>query len=398
MISREPKTDRRASIVWLVCGFGLLATALCPLPKSWSAARAALDSARSTGLNRADRESNAAGYYEGLIGVVGNDGPRGELAQLLMGKPVEWGRFQAANVSRQLPGDPLLFELLPNVDRDLFGQRFTTNEHGMRDRSYTIAKPAGVYRIVVLGSSMDMGWGIDTESTYVNLLEDWLNAHAAERGLRRRFEVLNFAVAAYSPLQRLESFRRKAAAFQPDLVIYSATMLDPRLLEIQLCDMLSGRIEPRDEFVRRAFAEAGIEPQALPRDESGKLVNKEAIKTALRAKYWSILDDVLKTLAAECRARQCGLTMIVIPRVGKADAPDERAEPTARLHGVAARHAIPVCDLTDTFDGIDPARLEIAAWDDHPNAEGHRLLFQAIAHRLIENQEAYLQLFSDASQ
>ncbi|MDE2506828.1 MAG: hypothetical protein KGM43_06430, partial [Planctomycetota bacterium] len=259
MISREPKTDRRASIVWLVCGFGLLATALCPLPKSWSAARAALDSARSTGLNRADRESNAAGYYEGLIGVVGNDGPRGELAQLLMGKPVEWGRFQAANVSRQLPGDPLLFELLPNVDRDLFGQRFTTNEHGMRDRSYTIAKPAGVYRIVVLGSSMDMGWGIDTESTYVNLLEDWLNAHAAERGLRRRFEVLNFAVAAYSPLQRLESFRRKAAAFQPDLVIYSATMLDPRLLEIQLCDMLSGRIEPRDEFVRRAFAEAGIE-------------------------------------------------------------------------------------------------------------------------------------------
>ena len=30
----------------------------------------------------------------------------------------------------------------------------------------------------------------------------------------RRFEVLNFAVAAYSPLQRLETLRRKVLAFQ----------------------------------------------------------------------------------------------------------------------------------------------------------------------------------------
>ena len=57
----------------------------------------------------------------------------------------------------------------------------------------------------------------------------------------RRFEVLNFAVAAYSPLQRLETLRRKALAFHPDLVIYSATMLDLRLMEIHLCDAFRDR-------------------------------------------------------------------------------------------------------------------------------------------------------------
>ena len=75
-----------------------------------------------------------------------------------------------------------MFELKPNIHRTLFGQPFTTNAHGMRDRVYAVAKPAGTFRIAVLGSSMDMGWGVGTDETYVNLLEDWLNLHAERRG------------------------------------------------------------------------------------------------------------------------------------------------------------------------------------------------------------------------
>ena len=62
--------------------------------------------------------------------------------------------------------------------------------------------------------------------------------------------------------------------------------------------------------------------------------------------------------------------MVIIPRVGKADVPSLRAEPVARLKAMAAHHGLPVFDLSDTFDQIDPAKLEIAAWDDHPNAIG----------------------------
>ena len=45
-------------------------------------------------------EASAGGYYEGLIG--GGDGPEGarsELALRLMGKPTDWARFHAADVS-----------------------------------------------------------------------------------------------------------------------------------------------------------------------------------------------------------------------------------------------------------------------------------------------------------
>ena len=76
-----------------------------PWPQSWPGVRSVIASARSSELNRAEREAHAAGYYEGLIG--GGDGPegaRGELALRLMGRPNGWVRFNDADVSRMLPG------------------------------------------------------------------------------------------------------------------------------------------------------------------------------------------------------------------------------------------------------------------------------------------------------
>jgi hypothetical protein len=370
----------------------VLIVGLVPWPIDWAWARTVLESARSPELNRADREANAGGYYEGLIGGDG-EGSRGELAMRLLGKPSDWVRFHAANVSQQLEHDFLLFELKPNLNRTLFGHPFTTNSHGMRDREHSVAKPPGVFRIAVLGSSIDMGWGIGTEVTYVNLLQDWLNAHAARRGLGRRFEVINFAVAAYSPMQRLEAFRRKAVAFDPDMVLYSATLLDTRLIEIYICDLIQSDVDLHYDFLRAAVAEAGIGGDDLRREPDGKLANKARIKEKLRPRYWSLYDQTLGLLADDCRSLGVPLACLIIPRVGKADAPDLRAEPVARLRGIAAHHAIPLLDLSSAFDHFDPAKLEIAAWDDHPNVLGHRRLFLALAHSLVDDKTLYETIF-----
>ena len=241
-------------------------------------------------------------------------------------------------------GDFLQFELKPNMHIKLFGQTFTTNSYGMRDREYTVEKPYGVYRIAVLGSSIDMGWGLGTEETYVNRLEDWLNHHAAKQGISRRFQVLNFAVHAYGPLQRLEAFRRKAREFQPDLVLYSATMLDTRLMEIHLCDLFRAHANLPFDFLRKAMLESGLTAEDLRtkinRGED-ELVNKEVVKKKLRPLYWSIYDDTLGELAAECRASRVTLACVIIPRVGKIDAPTIRTE-TSRAdhrHRQPSRHS-----------------------------------------------------------
>ena len=151
---------------------------------------------------------------------------------------------------------------------------------------------------------MDMGWGVTYQETYSHLLQEWLNEHGRRTGLGdgRRFEVLNFAVAAYSPLQRLESFRRKALAFHPDLVVFSATMLDLRLMEIHLCDALRSGADLTYDFVKSILDRAGVRPEEYRVDGEGRLVSKDQIKAKLRPYYWELYDATLGALAGECRA------------------------------------------------------------------------------------------------
>jgi hypothetical protein len=392
-------TSVRAARITLLQSLVLLATAVLPWPERWTTLRSVLASVRSPELNRAEREIHAAGYYEGLIGGAGGaEGARGELALRLLGKPNGWVRFNDAGVSRLLPGDFLQFELLPSVRRTLFGQPFVTNSHGMHSPEVTLEKPEGTYRVVILGASMDMGWGVGYEQTYSYLLQEWLGRHSRRQGFdsERRFEVLNFAVAAYSPLQRLETLRRKALAFHPDLVIYSATMLDLRLTEIHLCDALRSKADMTYDFVRATLDDAGIAPTKQLVDAEGKLVFKDEIKTKLQPYYWDLYDATLGALAGECRSAGVPLVVLIVPRVGKSDAPSVRAEPVARFKSLADHHALPVFDLSGTFDRFDPARLEIAAWDDHPNALGHRRLFLALARSLVKDEKLYFLLFPEA--
>ncbi len=390
------RSDRgfRPSPAHFALTLAVLALGVVPLPAGPGAVRQA---ARSLEPNLADREAGAGGYYEGLIeGVDGPKGTRSELALRLLGKPTEWVRFQAANVSRPTLRDFLQFDLRPDIDRELFGRRFTTNRHGMRDRDYPVAKPAGTYRIALLGSSIDMGWGIGDGETYESLLEDWLNDHARRRGVGRRFEVLNFAVAAYGPAQRYASLSRRAMAFEPDLVIYSATMLDARLLELHLAGLLMRKVDPTYPFLRRALADAGITDEDTRTGPDRQFVHKDAAKLKVRAHYWPILDGILGALAADCRSSGLPLVIVAIPRAGGLDSPEACAGAVARLEGIAARQAVPVIDLTAAFGNQNASKFEVAAWDDHPNALGHRRIFLGLARGIADRPDLYRELFGES--
>jgi hypothetical protein len=378
----------------------LLVVAIAPWPSRWDRVRGAVDSARSPEMNRAEREGHAAGYYEGLIGGKsgGSEALRGDPALRLTGKPTGWVSFREADVVHYLDDDFLQFELKPHLDRNLFGQPFLTNAFGMHDDPISLEKPKGTLRIAVLGSSMDMGWGVRYQETYMNKLEQWLDKYGERHQLRNpmRFQVLNFAVAAYSPMQRLDVLRRKVMAFQPDLVIYSATTLDLRLMEIHICDMLRKRVDLKYDFISQAKGLAGVDAEDVRLDRDGDLQNKDRLKKKLRPYYWWLYDVTLAAVAADCRSAGVPVAMVIIPRVGRADVPAARAEPVARLKALARRQGMSVFDLSDTFDLIDPAKLEIAAWDDHPNVVGHHRLFLALARALVNDHEVYQLLFSPA--
>jgi len=80
--------------------------------------------------------------------------------------------------------------MVPDTDR-LRYFAFTTNSLGLRtSKEFTREKPPGTYRIVVVGTGVSWGLGVDDDETYAYLLEDILNqAPPADK----KFEVINLA-------------------------------------------------------------------------------------------------------------------------------------------------------------------------------------------------------------
>jgi hypothetical protein len=387
----DPKPSTRLSFVCLLITAIVLIAGIVPIPTGW--ALTARESLQSTEPN-----ANApGGYYEGLIGGSGK-GDRGAQKPLelaLMGDPIAHNRGQVKEVIRERKDDFLQFDLKPGYDAVFFGQRYTANSQGLRDREYALEKPANVYRIALLGASIDMGWGVATPDTYENRLEDWLNAEAARRGLSRRFEVLNFAVPAYGPAQRYDVFREKALPYNPDLILFSSTMLDPRLVEIHLGGLIKNNVELKYEFFKHATTEAGIDIERERTIGWAELDRREGFKAKAKRNYWVFADAVLGTLAADCRSRGISLACLLVPRASRDDASDARALAVARQTGIAARQALPLIDLSGAFDQVPSSQVEIAPGDDHPNSFGHKLLFEGLRKRLLANPTLARELFGD---
>jgi hypothetical protein len=71
----------------------------------------------------------------------------------------------------------------------------TTNSQGFRDREHSISKPAGVFRIAILGDSFAEAAQVDLEETFWAILETKL---VAENCFPEAIiEVLNFGVSGY---------------------------------------------------------------------------------------------------------------------------------------------------------------------------------------------------------
>jgi hypothetical protein len=123
---------------------------------------------------------------------------------------------------RYMTSDPVLHHRArPEVSATIAGTEFSTNSLGLRDREYTTPKPAGVFRILMLGDSFTEGGGLTLEQTVAKRVERALNA-----GGCGAYEVVNAGVASYSPILEYLLVQRLAPVLQPDLVVVNFDMTD----------------------------------------------------------------------------------------------------------------------------------------------------------------------------
>ncbi|MGD0390640.1 MAG: SGNH/GDSL hydrolase family protein, partial [Tepidisphaeraceae bacterium] len=145
-----------------------------------------------------------------------------------------------------------------------------TNSIGIRsEREYAIAKPAGVFRIVVLGDSFAAGQYVSNDQRFSEIMERRLPG----------VEVMNFALEGTGTDQQLLIFESMAKAFDPDLVILmpflqnirrnlvdARAAYDPKTLKPVL------RQKPRFELMpsgRLELCNVPVPQEARPMDDRG---------------------------------------------------------------------------------------------------------------------------------
>jgi lysophospholipase L1-like esterase len=120
----------------------------------------------------------------------------------------------------------LVYEMKENgvgLDGDV---EVRTNSMGNKDLEYPIEKPAGVYRIALLGDSVAFGLGVRTEHVFAKLLERMLNESPIDGQKFDRAEILNFSVVGYNSWQEEIVLREKVLRTSPDAVMVGYCLND----------------------------------------------------------------------------------------------------------------------------------------------------------------------------
>ncbi len=92
---------------------------------------------------------------------------------------------------------------------------YDINRDGYRGRLYPIEKPAGTFRILVLGNSVAFGARANEPSVFPTRLEELLNRDSPST----RYEVINFAVPGYNAFNQEMQLADRGLDYQPDLVL-----------------------------------------------------------------------------------------------------------------------------------------------------------------------------------
>jgi lysophospholipase L1-like esterase len=108
--------------------------------------------------------------------------------------------------------------LIPNahgrsVKRGLFDVAVSTNSDGFRDREHTRAKPAGRYRVVLLGDSFIEAMQVPFEASVTPLLEERLRRGGTDA------EVINLGVSGFGTAREYLALQEYGLRYQPDLVV-----------------------------------------------------------------------------------------------------------------------------------------------------------------------------------
>jgi hypothetical protein len=207
---------------------------------------------------------------------------------------------------------------------------------------------------------------------FETLLESRLN-NEQTGGRSAGFEILNFGVAGYSIVQNAIVAERKVPRFSPDALIYLGHVHEQERLLEQLNRAMRRQTDLQDEFLRTIVHRAGVHAGMAAAE----------IDTRLRPLADEIVAWGFRRLVQSCRTQGITPLWVFLPTPQESHTlSHERVEQMARLARAAGFVTL---SLENVYAGELVAQVQLAPWDNHPNAVGHKLIADALYRQLREH-------------
>ena len=285
---------------------------------------------------------------------------------------IEMWRY--ANELKQKSPDPALdFDHVRSKSALLQSIKIRLNEWGLRGPAVEPAPPGG-RRILFLGGSITLGWGVDEDQTLEARLERMLRDHEEQA------QVLNGGVGNYNTERYVSRFFKELSGLNPTDIVVQYFLRDAENLEPGGGNFLLRHSELAVTLwiaVHRLF------------DKSGEHVLEEHYRQVYdpRQRGFAIMCDKLKELADYANARGIRIYLAMTPDVHNLiDYKFDYIHDIVRE--IAVNDGYTYIDLLPAMRGRPPQELFAMPGDPHPNMLGHQLMAEAIFPVIAKAPEA----------
>ena len=260
--------------------------------------------------------------------------------------------------------DPLLdHEHVKNGSAVLQSVTIRTNQWGLRGGPVPPSSP-GQRRILFLGGSITLGWGVPEEDTVTARLERRLQSDGED------VVVMNAGIGNYNAARSVELFSKRLQPLQPTDIVVHFFLRDAESLEPGGGNWLLRNSE-------LAVTLWTVMHQYL--DPQGEASLVEHYRAAYRpdAPGFTATQAALKRLAEFAHAHAIRIYLAMIPDIHNLE-----SYPFAFAHEAIGRLATEdgyrYLDLLPFFGTLAPQKLWAMPGDPHPNALGHEIMADAI--------------------
>ena len=246
----------------------------------------------------------------------------------------------------------------PNKSAVLQGVEIRTNEYGLRGAN--ISEKSSERKILFLGSSITLGWGVKEEDTMSSVLEQRL------RGRGQDVSVFNAGIGNYNARRYTKLYFDKLQVLEPTDIVVNFFLRDAEVIMAGGGNLVSRNSQLAVTIIdiwNRYSRESG-EKTVVDRYNSLFQDNSGGFEVAIKS---------FERLANAARDDNIGIYLIMIPDIHNLD-----NYPLAHIHNLMAKKASDMgyifIDMYPALADLKPREIWAMPGDPHPNALGHQLM------------------------